>query len=109
MRHYVRQNIKRGRCSALNQNYKSAISDEVLSNISKELNINGNKWGVLHKYFENTNKQRKTLEDEYDSQYKDYRDNDQKERAKCFKKKNLTTYQNYQYIKNYKNFFLVML
>ena len=42
MRHFVRQSIKRGRCSALNQHYKSKISDEVFNIISKELNVNGN-------------------------------------------------------------------
>ena len=42
MRHFVRQSIKGGRCSALNQDYKSAISDEVFNIISKEINLNGN-------------------------------------------------------------------
>ena len=34
--HFVRQSIKGGRCSALNQYYKSIISDEVLNNNSKK-------------------------------------------------------------------------
>ena len=42
MRHFVRQSIKGGRCSALNQYYKSNISDEVCSIILKELDMNGN-------------------------------------------------------------------
>ena len=42
MRHFVRQSIKGGRCSALNQYYKSNISQEVFNIISKELNVNGN-------------------------------------------------------------------
>ena len=41
MRHFVRQSIKGGRYSALNQNYRSNISDEVFNIISKELDING--------------------------------------------------------------------
>ena len=83
MRHFVRQSIKRGRCSALNQYYKSNISQEVFNIISKELNVNGNDnvCEIINKYFEYTNEQRKIIEDEYDSQFKDYRDNDEEERS----------------------------
>ena len=44
MGHFVSRSIKGGRCSALNQFYKSIISDEVFNVISKELDItvNGN-------------------------------------------------------------------
>ena len=94
MRHFIRQNIKGGRCSALNQYYKSAISDEVFNIISKELNLNGNDnvCDIVNKYFEYTNEQRKLVEDEYDSQFKDYRDNDEEERTEHFNK-NLINYQ----------------
>ena len=81
MRRFVRQSIKGGRCTALNQWYKSALSYEVFSIISKELNINGNICEILDKYFENTDRQRKSIEDEYDSQFSDYRDNDEEERT----------------------------
>ena len=81
MRHFVRQSIKGGRCTALNQWYKSIISYEVFSTISKELNNNGNIFEILDNCFENTNKQRKIREDEYDSQFSDYRDNDEEERT----------------------------
>ena len=66
MRHFVRQSIKGGRCSALNQYYKSNISQEVINNISKDLNVNGNDnvCEIINKYFEYTNEQRKMLEDE---------------------------------------------
>ena len=40
MRNLVRQSKKGGRCTALNQYYKSTISDEVFSFISKELDNN---------------------------------------------------------------------
>ena len=43
MRHFVRKSIKGGRCSALNQYYKSNISKEVFNIISKELNIDDDK------------------------------------------------------------------
>ena len=42
MRHFVRKSINGGRCSALNQYYKSNISQEVFNIISKELNVNDN-------------------------------------------------------------------
>ena len=35
MRNFVRQSIKGGRCTALNQYYKSTISDKVFNIISK--------------------------------------------------------------------------
>ena len=62
MRHFVRQSIKRGRCSASNQYHESNFSAEVFIIISKELDINGNVCEILEKYFENTNKHRKKLE-----------------------------------------------
>ena len=43
---------------------------------SKELDNNGNVCENLEKYFEYTNKHRKIIENEYDSQFYDYRDND---------------------------------
>ena len=54
----------------------------------KELNINGhdNVCEIINKYFEYTNEQRKILEDEYDSQFNDYRDNDEEERTEHINK-----------------------
>ena len=54
MRHFVRQSIKGGRCSALNQYYKSTISQEVFNIISKDLNVNGNDnvCEIMDKFFE---------------------------------------------------------
>ena len=72
MRHSLRQSIKGGRCSALNQYYKSHISDEVSINITKELYINGNVCEILEKFLECTNKHRKIIKNEYDSQFNDY-------------------------------------
>ena len=81
MRHFVRQSRKGGRCSALNQYYKSNISDEVFNIISKELDINDNVCEIFDKYFEYTKKQRKIIEDEYDSQFNDYQINDEEART----------------------------
>ena len=90
MRHFVRQSIKGGRCSALNQYYKSNFSQEVFNIISKELNVNDNDndnvCEIIDKYFEYTNKQRKIIEDEYDSKFKDYRDIDVEERTEHINK-----------------------
>ena len=72
MRHFVRQSIKGGRCFALNQYYKSNFSDEVFNIISKLLDNNGNICEILERYFEYTNKHRKTKEKENDSQFNDY-------------------------------------
>ena len=61
MRHFVRQSIKGGRCSALNQYYKSNISNELFNFISKELKVNDkdNICEIINKCFEFTNEQRK--------------------------------------------------
>ena len=88
MRHFARQSIKGGRCSALNQYYKSNISQEVFNIISKELNVNGNDnvYELIDKYFEYTNTQKKIIEDEYDSKFKDYGDIDVEERIEHINK-----------------------
>ena len=87
MRHFARQSTKTGRCSALNQYYKSTISDQVFNFMSQELGVDGNICEILYKYFEYTNKHRKIIENEYDSQYKDYRNFDQEERNEYINKK----------------------
>ena len=74
MRHFVRQSIKGRRCALYNQYYKSTISDEIIHFVWKELGVKGNISEILDKNFEFTNKHRKIIENEYDSQAKDYRD-----------------------------------
>ena len=86
MRHFVRKIIKGGRCATDNQYYKSSISDEVFNVISQELNVKDNICEISDKYFENTNKQTKILENDYDSQFKDYRDNDEEGRTEHINK-----------------------
>ena len=82
MRNFVRQTRKSGRYLALNQLCTSTLSDEVFNIISKEVAVNGNLCEILDLCFEYTKKQRKIIEDEYDSQIDDYRDNDEEERTK---------------------------
>ena len=88
MRHFVRKRLKGGHCSALNQYYKSNISQEVFNIISKELNFNGNDnvCEIIDKYFEYTNEQGKIIEGEYDSKLKDYRDIVEEERTEHINK-----------------------
>ena len=57
MRNFVRKAIKGGRCNAFNQRYKSEISDDVFSIISKQLNDDGIECEILEKYFEFLNEQ----------------------------------------------------
>ena len=83
MRHFVRQSIKGGRCSALNECYKSSISDEVFNIISTELNVQGNICEIIHKYSEYTNKIKKT----FGTEFEDYRYINQEERSKKFNDK----------------------
>ena len=53
--------------------------------VSKELENNGNVCEILDEYIEYTNKQRKLIEDEYDSKFNDYRDNDEEEKTEHVK------------------------
>ena len=54
--------------------------------ISKELIIDDNVCEIIDKYFEYTNEQRKIIEDEYDLNFKDYRDIDEEERTEHINK-----------------------
>ena len=91
MRNFVRKSRKGGRCNAFIQRYKFEISDEVFNIISKELNFKGNICDVLEKYFEFLYKYQKHCAKEYDSEYDDYRDNDEKKLI--ILTKNQTCYQ----------------
>ena len=73
MRHFVRQSIEGGRCSASNECYKSSTSDEVFNIISTELNVKGNICEIIDKYSEFTNKVKKTFRTDFHSQFEDYR------------------------------------
>ena len=60
----------------------------MFNTISKELNVNGkdNVCEIIDKCFEYTNEQRKIIEDENDSKFKDYRDIDVEERTEHINK-----------------------
>ena len=86
MRSFDRQSTKGGRFAALNHYFKPTISDKVFNSVAEELNVNGNVCEISERYFEYTNEQRKIMEDEYDLQFKDYRDNDEEARTKHINK-----------------------
>ena len=62
MRCFVRKSMKIGRCSGLNQYFKSTFSAEVFNIVSEELGVNGNIYEILDEYFEIKNKHRTTTE-----------------------------------------------
>ena len=70
--------------------------------ISIELDINGNVFEILEKNFDYTNKQRKIKEDEYDSQFIDYRENEEEERTEH----NIKTSNKLPITKNYKKLYI---
>ena len=82
MRCFVRKSIKAGRCTNCNQYYKSIISDEVFNITSSELSNNGDVCEILDMFFEFMSKHRKIIEDDYESQFEDYRDINQEVRSK---------------------------
>ena len=81
MRFFVKQSIKGGRCTDFIQHYKSILSDNVFSFISKDLYIIGNICEILDKYFEFSNEYENLYAEELDSNYDDYRDFNQKKRT----------------------------
>ena len=87
IRHFVRQSIKGGRWSSLNQCHTSTIPDQVSNIMSEELGVDGNICEISDKNFEYKNQHRKMLEDEYDSQNKGYRDMNHEERTKYISNK----------------------
>ena len=58
----------------------------MLNIVSKELDKIGDICEILDKYFEYVNIQKKIAENEYDSQFEDYRDVNQEERTKHINK-----------------------
>ena len=82
MQFLVRQSIRRDRFGSFNQYYKSIISEEVFTTISKELHIDGNVCEIMDKYFEYTNKFKQTFKTEFYRQFEDYSDINQDGKTK---------------------------
>ena len=98
MRYFVRQSTKGGICGSFNQCCKSNISSEAFNNISKEIDINGNICEILDIHFEFLKKHRKTIENNFDSRFQDYRVINENENSKYFNDKlgNLTIHEKLQ-------------
>ena len=74
MRYFVRKSIKGGGCAALNQYINLSFLMKFLEISPLEFKNNGSLCEILYKYFEYINKNSKLKENEYDSQFEDYRD-----------------------------------
>ena len=82
MRWFVRQSIKGGRVCSFNQYYKSKHCDDILDIMNKELVVKGTVYNTVEAYMEYKNKHFKIFEKEYESQFDDYRDENDEEKVK---------------------------
>ena len=75
MRWFVRQSIKGGRVGAFNQYYKSNHFDDIIKILSKELDVpkNANIYEIIGEYLRYKKKYYDIYEKEYESQFNDYR------------------------------------
>ena len=73
MRWFVRQSIKGGRVCAFNQHYKSDHYNDIKRILSKELGVKGNIYDIIEEYLRYKKKYYDIYEKEYESQFNDYR------------------------------------
>ena len=73
IRYFVGQSIKGGKVGAFNQIYESEISDKIFDIIKSELAIDGDKYEIIEKYSSYIKAYRTKYENEYESQFDDYR------------------------------------
>ena len=79
MRWFIRQSIKGGKVCAFNQYYQSETCDDIL-NISERLNVEGNNYDKVETYMNYKNEHFENFEEEYESQFDDYRNEDEAEK-----------------------------
>ena len=82
MRWFNRQSIKGGRVCAFNQYYKSNHYNDIKRILSKELGVKGNIYDIIEEYLRYKKKYSDIFEKEYESQFNDYRDEDEEEMEK---------------------------
>ena len=87
MRWFVRQSIKGGRVTAFNQYYKSNHYDDIKRILSKELGVKGIIYDIIEEYLRYKKKYFDIYEKEYESQFNDYRDEDEDEKEKYINEK----------------------
>ena len=84
---FVRQSIKGGRVCAFTQYYKSKNCDEVLKILSEELIVKGNVSDIIEIYMKIKIEHLKFVKEEYESNFRDYRDIDEEETINYINKK----------------------
>ena len=89
MRWFVRQSIKGGRVCAFNQYYKSDHYKDIKRILSKELGVpkDANVYEIIEEYLRYKKKYYDRYEKEYESQFNDYRDEDEEEKEKFINEK----------------------
>ena len=67
---------------AFNQYFKSQSCDDILKNISEELNVKGSVYDKIEAYMKYKNEHYKIFEKDYENQFNDYRDENIEEKEK---------------------------
>ena len=88
-RWFVRQSIKGGRVCAFNQYYKSDHYNDIKRILSKELGVpkDANIYEIIEEYLRYKKKYYDRYEKEYESQFNDYRDEDEEGKEKFINEK----------------------
>ena len=87
MRWFVRQSIKGGRVCSFNQYYKSNHFDDIKRILSRELGVKGNIYDIIEENLRYKKKHYEIFEKEYESQFNDYRDENEEEKDRYNNKK----------------------
>ena len=85
MRWSVRRIFKVGRCTAFIHYCESKLAEKIFRTISEELNVKGNICLSIEANVKNMNKEKKSTEKDYDSDFDDYRKNNEKRKEKNVK------------------------
>ena len=87
MKWFVRQSIKEGRVCAFIQYYKSNHYNDIQRILSKELGVKGNIYDIIEEYLRHKKKHYEIFEKEYESQFNDYRLENEEDEEKYINKK----------------------
>ena len=87
MRWFIRQSIKGGGVCAFNQYYKSDHYNDIKRILSKELGVKGNIYDIIEEYLRYKKKYYDIYEKKYESQFNDYRHENEEEKEKFINEK----------------------
>ena len=87
MRWFVRQSIKGGRVCDFNQYYKSNHFNDIKRILSKELGVKGNIYDIIEEKLRYKKKHYEIFEKEYESQFNDYRLENEEDKEKNINEK----------------------